>query len=47
MSQSFMTRRNFFLPTLVWDALKEKAVQKQLTVSELIRQILKEHLDIK
>lgn len=41
---SDMTRRNFFLPDDLWGDLQAKAKEKKTTVSELIRQILLEHL---
>lgn len=46
MTRIGMTRRNFFLPQRIWDALKEKAVARQTTVSEVIRQILTEYLGL-
>ena len=41
-----MQRRNFFLPERVWVALKEKAVARQTTISDVIRQILMEQLGL-
>ena len=46
MSDTGMTRRNFFLPKDIWEALKEKAVVRRTTVSETIRQILAEYLGL-
>ena len=42
---SAMKRRNFFLPEKLWSQLQEKAKTRQVSVSEVIRQILEEGLE--
>lgn len=42
---SVMKRRNFFLPERLWTELQEKAKARQVSVSEVIRQILEEGLE--
>lgn len=43
---SYMKRRNFFLPDRIWDALVDRAKEKQTTVSEIIRQLLAKSLKL-
>lgn len=42
---SAMKRRNFFLPDKLWVKLQEKAKARQVSISEVIRQILEEGLE--
>ncbi len=41
-----MTRRNFFLPDQIFDALKAKAEHSGLSMSELLRQALIRYLEL-
>jgi predicted DNA-binding ribbon-helix-helix protein len=41
---SAMTRRNFYLPERIWEKLQEVAKARQVSISEVIRQILEDGL---
>jgi hypothetical protein len=41
-----MKRRNFFLPERIWTELQAKAKARQVSVSEVIRDILVKALDL-
>ena len=40
-----MKRRNFFLPEQIWVKLQEVAKRRQVSVSEVIRQILEDGIN--
>jgi len=41
-----MKRHNFFLPDRIWEGLQHQAMAKQMTISEVIRQMLTKSLDL-
>lgn len=43
---SVMKRRNFFLPERVWEELQEKAKARQVSISEVLREILVKALEL-
>lgn len=44
MTDTKMTRRNFFLPNDIWSSLKARATEKRVTVAFLIREALMAYL---
>jgi hypothetical protein len=40
-----LLRKNFYLPENTWEKLQEIATNRQLSVSEIIREILHKHFN--
>lgn len=43
---SAMKRRNFFLPERIWSELQARATARQVSISEVIRQLLVEAMKL-
>ena len=46
MNPVSMVRRNFFLPPRIWDALQNRAIVEQTTISAVIRGLLVKSLGL-